>query len=69
MPHVMRGNLPFFCKTSHPKLFHEFIVGSHSVLIEQNLRKNSREFKVDNFPMFFIYSCCEIQPNQVNRSN
>ena len=36
--------------------------------MEQNLRKISREFKVDVFPMFFIYLWCEIQPNHINGS-
>ena len=44
----------FFCKAYPLKLFHEFIVGSHLIMMEQNLRKNSREFKVSVFPMFFV---------------
>ena len=29
----------FFCKTTPFKLFHDIIVGSHRILMEQNLRK------------------------------
>ena len=39
MPHVKRGDLSFSCKTSPLKMFHEFIVGSRPVLMEQILRK------------------------------
>ena len=34
--------------------------------MKQNLRKKSREFKVLNFPMLFIYLCCGIQPHHKN---
>ena len=64
----MGGNIPYFSKTSPHKLLHEFIVGSRPILMEENLRKTSREFKVAVFRLFFIYLCCEIQPNPINGS-
>ena len=57
----------FFCKTTPPKLYYEFIVGNHPKLIEKNLRKLSREFKVATFPMLSIQFCCGIQPQPINR--
>ena len=56
MAHVMESNLPLFSKTPPFKLFHEFIVGNHPILMEENLIKISREFKVVVFPIFsYIY--------------
>ena len=54
MPHVMGGDLNFFCTIYPLKLYHEFIVESYPILMEQNLRKFSLGFKVAVFPMFFI---------------
>ena len=52
----MGYDLSFVVKTSLLKLFHEFIVGSHPILMEENLIKISREFKVVVFPIFsYIY--------------
>ena len=42
MPHEMRG-----------KVFHEFIVGNHHILMKQVLREFSSEFKIVYFPFFF----------------
>ena len=44
----------FFCKTSPHKLFYEFNVGSHPILMEQELEKNSHVCMVVVFPIFFI---------------
>ena len=69
MTHVLGGDFPFFCKTLPLKLLHDFIVGSHPILMEENLVKISRDFKVAVFPMSFIYLCSGIQPNHINGSN
>ena len=62
----MGGNIPFFCKTPPPKLFHAFIVVNHPILREQKFRKISPETKVVVFPMFFIQLCCGMQPHHNN---
>ena len=46
MTHVKGGNSPLFYKILHLKLFHEFIVGNHPILMKENLIKISREFEV-----------------------
>ena len=42
VPHAIGSNLPFFCKKTRLKLFHEFIVDNHPILREEILRKISR---------------------------
>ena len=63
LPHAVGGNLPVFCRTRPLKLFRELNVGNHPILMEQNFRKISCDFKVVVFPMFFIQLCCETQPH------
>ena len=45
----MEGNF-FFCRTSPLKMFHEFILGSQPILIEQNLRKKYANLRL----LFFL---------------
>ena len=51
----------FFCKVDPLNLFHEFIVGSHRIMMEQTLRRKLRKFKVVVFPLLFIKVCCGTQ--------
>ena len=37
MTHVLGGNFPLFCKTLPFKLLHEFIVGSHPILMDEKV--------------------------------
>ena len=48
--------------TYHLKLFYEFVVGNHPILIEPNLRKISREFNVVDFVMFLYNYVVENRP-------
>ena len=53
----MGGKLPLLCKTRSFKLFHEFNVGNHPILMGQNLRKKFTQIQGLCFPMFFIKLC------------
>ena len=57
----MGTNLPLFCKTPPPKLFHETIAVNNPILMEFFFY-----FKVVVFPMFFIQLFCGIHSHPTN---